>query len=94
MGRLLKRIQPAKEKRKKVSFMISEKILEKLENLQEKLGYQNKSKFVEILLEFVLEELERELNRAKREEEIEEKKEEKLEKGIGPKREEFSSSDF
>lgn len=86
MGRLLKRIQPAKEKRKKVSFMISEKILEKLEGLQEELGYQNKSKFVEVLLEFALEELERELRREKREE----KREEKLE----PKRVELEPTDF
>lgn len=86
MGRLLKRIQPTKEKRKKVSFMISEKVLEKLENLQEELGYQNKSKFVEVLLEFALEELERELRREKREE----NREEKLETN----KEELESTDF
>lgn len=90
MGRLLKRIQPTKEKRKKTSFILSERILEKLETLQEELGYQNKSKFVEVLLEFALEELERELNKEKKKK----NKEEKLDSILGTKMEIIDAPDI
>jgi len=63
MGRLLKRIQKPKIKKKKVSFIFTEQTLKELEELQKQVGYQNKSEFVEKLLKFALEELKKELKK-------------------------------
>ncbi len=76
MGKLLKRIQVRKVEKKKVSFMISQETLKKLEKLQEQVGYRNKSEFIEKLLEYALEELERELKRSQVRAKVEEKQEE------------------
>jgi len=79
MGRLLKRLQKPKTGKKKVSFILSEQTIEKLEELRELVGYQNKSEFVEKLLDFALIELEKELKKAN----IFPKKEEKSEEKTG-----------
>jgi len=79
MGRLLKRLQKPKTGKKKVSFIFSEQTIEKLEELRELIGYQNKSEFVEKLLDFALTELEKELKKAN----VLPKKEEKLEEKTG-----------
>lgn len=68
MSKLLKRLKSEKEVKRKVSFLISEKLLERLEELMSELNYSNKSKFVEQLLDYALGELERELKRTKKEE--------------------------
>jgi len=76
MGRLLKRLKVQKVKKKKVSLLISEELLERLEKVRNEINYPNKGEFVEKLLDYALSELERELNRAKKSENKEEKQEE------------------
>ena len=64
-----------KTEKRKVSFMLAEQTLKKLEELQGQVNCKNKSEFIEKLLEFALEELEKELRRNK----TVHKKEEKVE---------------
>jgi len=76
MGRLLKRLKVQKIKKKKVSLLISEELLERLEKVRNEINYPSKGEFVEKLLDYALSELERELNQVKKSENNEEKQEE------------------
>jgi len=68
MGKLLKRLKVPKTEKKKVSLLISEEILKRMEELRRKVGNITKSEFVERLLEYSLSELEKELKKENKEE--------------------------
>lgn len=66
MSRLLNRLKVKRFKKKKVSFVLSENILEDIENLRAQLNVENKSLFIEKLLEYAIEELKKELKKENR----------------------------
>jgi len=87
MGRLLRRIQKTRIKKRKVSFMLPEQLLKKMDELQEQIECQSRSDFVEKLLEFALEKLEGELRKVEKVSKEEEKLEEERENLIAPRTE-------